>query len=72
MFILGIVFALVIIPIMDSLTSLIITFLEMLKSHLGIYIARNNQRIEENSTRPQRLIGFTVSEKEEEVEDDDL
>jgi hypothetical protein len=58
-------------PIMDTLTSLVITFLEMLKSGLGIRIARNNQKIEENSTKTQRLIGFTIPD-EEEVKDNDL
>lgn len=71
MFILGIIFIIMVIPISESITSLILTFIEALKSELGAWIAKNNQKVEKNSAQPQRLIGFAISE-EEEVENDDL
>ena len=72
MFILGIIFIVMVIPIGESITSLILTFIEALKSELGAWIAKNNQKLERDSAQPQRLIGFAISEEEEEVENDDL
>ena len=71
-FIFGLLFGLMALPIIDSLTTIIITFFEMIKSYVAVTIARNNQKIEEVSTRPQRQIGFVLPEEEEEVEIDDL
>ena len=70
-FLFGIIFALVIIPVLDGLTSLILTLIEVWKSYLATIITRNNQQIEQLSP-PQRQIGFTISEGEEVEVDNDL
>lgn len=66
-FILGLIFGIVILPILDSLTSLILSFLETIKSYLGIKIAKNNQKMQNFSfdDSPQRAIGFVIDEEEE-------
>ena len=67
-FIFGLVFALAIIPILDGLTSLILSFFEMIKSYFGFKIAESNQKIQNLSTEPpRRKIGFDLPG--EEVED---
>ncbi len=68
-FILGVIFSICIMPILDGLTALALTFLEMLKSCFAVVMARNNEKI--HPEEPQRLIGFSVS-NEEEVDEDDL
>ena len=68
-FIFGLVFALAIMPILDGLTSLILSFFEMIKGYFGFKIAESNQKIQNLSTEPsQRKIGFDLPG--EEVEDE--
>jgi len=68
-FILGLIFVLVVIPTLDGFTTLIVSFMEMIKSWFAVIIAKNNQKIQNLSAPdiPQRAIGFTIGE---EVEDD--
>ena len=70
-FILGMVFIILVQPLLDGLTSLILSFFEMIKSYFAIKIAKSNQKIQEASAEPKYAIGFAV-DVEEEVEDDDL
>ena len=64
-FILGIVFALCAIPILDGLTSVILQLFEVIKGRLAVKLSTYNKEIQSSEiTRP---IGFAV---EEENEDD--
>lgn len=69
-FILGMVFILSIQPLMDSLTSLILSFLEMIKSYIGVIIHKNNEKMGEYSPEQTNLIGFQYTPEEEEDEED--
>ena len=72
-FILGIIFALMIIPIADGLAGVVLTFFEMLKSSMSTVIMKNNHKIQnpdgEIQTRP---IGFITPEEEGGDTDDDI
>lgn len=70
-FILGILFASMVIPIMDGLTSLILGLFEVAKSFMAKTINANQLQPEE---APQRVIGFAAPDNEEEEEEyeDDL
>ena len=72
-FILGIIFALVIIPIADGLAGVVLTFFEVLKSAMSTIIMKNNHKIQnpdgEIQTRP---IGFITPEEEEGDTDDNI
>lgn len=71
-FILGIIFILVVQPILDGITSLFLTWLENLKTGLGVKIAEKGQQIDLlTANEPQCAIGFAVPD-EEEYEIDDL
>lgn len=52
-------------PIIEKITTLVLTYIEALKSELNIVIARNNEAIEKP---PKKVIGFEVVEED----DDDL
>ena len=62
-FILGIIFIVVIIPILEGLVSLTLTFLEGLKSMLGVIISKNNKVIEYKPNK--NPIGFAATEEEQ-------
>lgn len=72
-FILGIIFALMIIPIADGLAGVVLTFFEMLKSSMSTVIMKNNHKIQnpdgDIQTRP---IGFITPEEEEGDTDDNI
>lgn len=70
-FILGLIFGLVIQPLLDGFTSLILSFFEMIKGYFALKIAQSNQKIQNLSTDvpTQCAIGFALGE---EVEDDDI
>lgn len=71
-FILGILFIMVAQPIIDGITSLFLTWVEDIKTAVGVKIAEKGQQIDAlSATEPQYAIGFAVPE-EEEYEDDDL
>lgn len=74
LFIFGLVFGLVIQPLLDSFTSLVMAWAEAVKSKFGLTIALNNQKIEDSVSEPHMAtIGFDVSGGEEvEDEDDDI
>lgn len=78
-FILGILFIVCFYPIIDSITGIIITFLELIKSTITLKITQINYQIqslidsEENAPSKNHAIGFTASfEQEEEESDEDL
>lgn len=67
-FVIGLIFAIVFIPLLDGFTSLILSFFEVIKSYFSKIIAINNQKIQKLSIdAPQRAIGFSIRE---EVEND--
>lgn len=75
LFILGIIFIAFIYLIGDSLSGLIITFLEMVKGKLAVKLAEYNTQIEKLQNQEQQniqAIGFTIPENKEEDEDNDL
>lgn len=78
-FILGIIFIHVIIPLVDSILELIVTWLESKKSCYGLKIAKTNLEIQhivdnsENNCDNSHAIGFRVAnecEEEEEYNED--
>lgn len=68
--ILGLLIGLVLLPIFDGLTSLFLSFFEMIKSYFALKIATNNQKIQELSADPPKhIIGFDLRGG---VEEDDI
>lgn len=72
-FILGIVFITFIIPILDQLLSLILTFLEMVKCKWSLKIAETNTLIKqaaepEEPEEKKYYIGFTVPDSEDDTD----
>ena len=77
-FMLGILFISFIYPVLESLTGVILTFLEMIKGKITVIITQINCQIKsladkEDDVPTTRPIGFTASfESEEEDLDEDL
>ena len=71
-FIAGIIFATTIVPILDSMASVIITGLEAVKGKWSIKIAEYNYKIQKLGDEPisTRVIGFTAPTEEDDYEDD--
>ena len=70
-FIMGLVFGVSILPLLDSFTSLVLSFFEMIKSYFARVIATNNQKIQELSIDTQKhAIGFNIGEEVEDYDDD--
>lgn len=72
-FIAGIVFALMLSPILDTLTALIMTALETAKAHITIQLVKYNKEIEKinTSAADTRVIGFTIPSEQEVYYDED-
>ena len=77
-FLLGMVAALVALPLIDGIVGVILTGLEALKMKIGVSIHQDNQKISElNAPKEEakHIIGFGIPSSEEEYpkeEDDDL
>ena len=77
-FILGMLTALIFIPVADGITSTILTFFEMLKMKMGVKISQGNKAINDMNTPIEdvkHIIGFGIpsgEENYEEDEDDDI
>lgn len=68
-FIIGLLFGCVILPLLDGLISLVLAFFEMIKSYITVKIVTNNQKINPAGENEQtQAIGFVY--REEEQEDD--
>lgn len=65
-FLLGIIVALVGIPILNSLADLVYNLTEVIKSNLSLTIAKNNKTIQSLSEQEivKNQIGFVVEEEE--------
>lgn len=58
-FIIGIIFACAILPILDSFVSLVLSFFEMIKSYINLKIVSNNQKLNELPKEDcKAMIGF--------------
>lgn len=66
-FILGMVFILIVQPLLDGLTALILSLFETLKSYMGVVIHKNNDKMEECQGQTQ-AIGFQYVPEEEEYD----
>lgn len=67
------VFCMVVQPLFDGFTSLILSFFEMIKSYFATVISKNNQKIQCNTPNSVHAIGFQYTEEEgEEYDDDDI
>ena len=73
-FVLGIIFGLVIQPILDGLVSIILSFFELIKSSIALRISKANQQMrklsEEEMEEPRTILGFTAPVEEEGIEID--
>ena len=70
-FIMGLVFGITMLPLLDGFTSLVLSFFEMIKSYFAHVIATNNQKIQELSIdAPKHAIGFAIGEEVEDYDDD--
>lgn len=69
-FILGFIFAIVIVPLMDGVTNLTLTAFETVKSAMAVTINDNNKKMEEE-TGGGCAIGFAIP-NEEDFDDDDI
>ena len=70
-FIMGLVFGIAMLPLLDGFTSLVLSFFEMIKSYFARVIAKNNQKIQELSIdAPKHAIGFAIGEEVEDYDDD--
>lgn len=75
-FILGILFVSYVIPLLDGLSSLFLTWIEMKKAKQNEIINLTNIKMRQAATSaeddsPKRLIGFCREDDYEEEEDDD-
>lgn len=65
-FLLGIIFAQAIQPILSSFTDLFLTWIEVYKLKMSVRASEYNKQIISNETPPAHQIGFTYTPQEEE------
>ena len=70
LFLLGFLFALMVQPIAEGITTLLLTFFELLKSKMAIKINKHNQLIQGGNSSTH-AIGFCAPDDNYEEEDDD-
>ena len=70
-FLLGFLFALMVQPIAEGITTLILTFFELLKSKMAIKINKHNQLIQGGGNSSTNAIGFCAPDDNYEEEEDD-
>ena len=69
-FIMGLIFGIAMLPLLDGFTSFVLSFFEMIKSYFAIIIAKNNQKIQDLSIdAPKHAIGFAIGEEVEDYDD---
>ena len=72
-FILGILFAYIILPVLESMMGVICTILEEYKAAHGVNIAKYNYQVSKiglDDTRAAHPIGFQIPEEDDENEDE--
>lgn len=72
---LGILLVSLILPLIDALTALILTMIEVAKGYFSVKVTEYNYRLKklaysEDEEEPRRLIGF-MRDNEEEIEDNE-
>lgn len=73
---LGILLVSLILPLIDALTALILTMIEVAKGYFSVKVTEYNYRLkkleysEEYEEKPRKLIGF-MRDNEEEIEDNE-
>jgi hypothetical protein len=74
-FLLGILLVSFILPLLDGLTGLFLTMIEVAKGYFTVKVTEYNCRLKklayEDDEPPKRLIGFAREDTEEDEEDDD-
>ena len=75
-FILGAIFVSFIAPILESLCTVVLTGIEVIKGIFTLKVTKINSQIRKTSLNypdepPHRQIGFVINNEEEEYEDDD-
>ena len=70
-FLMGIIFGCVISPILDGLTSLVLSFVEMVKSYINVKIVSNGHKMGANNEEctSTNAIGFVYNGEVEEEDD---
>lgn len=67
-------FALAIIPLLDSVVSTIMTAIEVVKGHFSLKVAECNEKLSQIGTsedEPARVIGFSIPTEEDDYEDEE-
>lgn len=75
-FLLGILLVSFVLPLLDGLTGLLLTLIEVAKGHFTVKVTEYNYQLkklayEEEDETPKRLIGFAREENEEDEDDND-
>ena len=70
-FLLGIIFVMVIIPMLQSIGDIVLTLGEAIKSKITISIAKSNVKINEASSGGSYAIGFQYEPQEEDFEEEE-
>ena len=76
-FLLGILLVSFVLPLLDGLTGLLLTLIEVAKGHFTVKVTEYNYQLkklayeEEEDEAPKRLIGFAREENEEDEDNND-
>jgi hypothetical protein len=70
-FILGILLVAFFLPVLDGLTSLVLTAIEAAKCWFGLKIAATNKKITESDEKPMSKIGFVFDEEDDQEEEEE-
>ena len=62
-FLLGVIFCYFFEPILESITSVVLSFLELVKSHIGLRITKNNIAAQNLNEQKTTVLGFKDSEE---------
>lgn len=70
-FILGFISAIAIVPVVEGLTAVILSWFEVVKSRMGVQIGESQHKIEKlQAPAPMRTIGFSDQSVEEPYEEE--
>lgn len=61
--------ALLIIPLLEGLSEVILSFFKMIKGYCALKISRYNQQIQNPLASQKQIIGFAITEEEENQDD---
>lgn len=66
-------FAIAVIPLLDSVVSTAMTAMEVVKGHFSLKVAECNEKLSQIGTsenEPARVIGFSIPTEEDDYEED--